>query len=493
MATSNSGFGRLGKRYAGIPQIATANMTPEMRGRQTIDEFANVLARLGFGTNNLMEGTSYPLTRLGRNYILMTSLYRSNWLARKVVDTIPEDMMKNWVEFHTDLEPQYLKQFENVIRKTQTRANLLKALKWGRLYGGAAAIMVIDGQDDLMEPLDFEDVELDSYRGLIVVDRWSGIFPGAQICDDVNNPVDFGLPEYYRVTAAMGHTFEVHCSRVLRFIGRDLPRWEKEAEIHWGISEYELLWSELRKRDNTSGNIASLIFRANILAMRSKNLEQLLATGSAQNQTRILNTMQSINHLMSNQGLLVLPEEGGLEQHAYSFGGLNDIYQSFMMDISGATEIPLTRLFGRTQTGLGQSNQGDEQIYFGMLAQKQEREVSPLLDKLLPVIAMSTWGEVPNDFDYSWRPIRELNDQEMAQLSTAYAGNVITVFSAGLISQRTALLELKQMSSVTGQWTNLTDEMIAAADDTVMSPADQMAAENGGGEDGEEPPPKGDK
>ena len=65
--------------------------------RRAVDAFSNIAARLGAGFNNLLEGTNYPLTRLSFNYILMQSLYRSNWIIRKVVDVPAEDMTKNWM------------------------------------------------------------------------------------------------------------------------------------------------------------------------------------------------------------------------------------------------------------------------------------------------------------------------------------------------------------------------------------------------------------
>ena len=39
----------------------------------TMDAFQNTLARMGFATPNVTEGAKYPLTRLTRNYNLMTA------------------------------------------------------------------------------------------------------------------------------------------------------------------------------------------------------------------------------------------------------------------------------------------------------------------------------------------------------------------------------------------------------------------------------------
>ena len=62
---------------------------------RTLDAFQNALTRMGAGMPNALETTEYPLTRLTRNWQLINSLYRSHWVVRRIIDVIPEDMMKN--------------------------------------------------------------------------------------------------------------------------------------------------------------------------------------------------------------------------------------------------------------------------------------------------------------------------------------------------------------------------------------------------------------
>lgn len=42
---------------------------PQLRRARALDAFTNVLARLGAGTPNLLEGTEYSLQRLSRDFI----------------------------------------------------------------------------------------------------------------------------------------------------------------------------------------------------------------------------------------------------------------------------------------------------------------------------------------------------------------------------------------------------------------------------------------
>lgn len=52
-------------------------------------------------------------------------------------------------------------------------------------------------------------------------------------------------------------------------------------------------------------------------------------------------------------------------------------------------------------------------------------------------------------------------------------------FQAGLISQRTALKELRGQSEITGMWTNITDDDIEKTDDTIQDPNEGMGDMDG--------------
>ena len=61
-------------------------------------------------------------------------------------------------------------------------------------------------------------------------------------------------------------------------------------------------------------------------------------------------------------GMQVMDSQDGLETHQYTFGGLADCYQQFIMDISGAAEIPVTRLFGSSSSGLNATGESGLRI-----------------------------------------------------------------------------------------------------------------------------------
>lgn len=202
-----------------------------------MDAFSNPIARLGYGTQDLLQATQYPLTRTTQNYQMLTSLYRENWIVQNIIETIPGDMVRKWYTLKCNVAPEYVDALQRLERKVHLRKSLLEGMYWGRLYGGAAGIIMVRGQDDLTQPLDYDLILPGCFLGLMILDRWSGIYPEMGQVTDPSDP-DFELPEYYTIRDEESGTLisKVHHSRILRFTGRELPYNEKSWR-HIGESQ----------------------------------------------------------------------------------------------------------------------------------------------------------------------------------------------------------------------------------------------------------------
>ena len=73
---------------------------------------------------------------------------------------------------------------------------------------------------------------------------------------------------------------------------------------------------------------------------------------------------------------------------------------------------------------------------------------------------MSVCGFIPDDLDYSFKPLRIPSEEEKASLTNQYTGCIIQAYQAGLITQKTAIKELSQLTELTGAFSNITDEEI---------------------------------
>lgn len=423
------------------------------------DAFSNPLFRLGYGSQSPLEATEYPLTRMTDNYALLNSLYRDNWVVQNVVGLMVDDMLREWYKLKGNVTPEMQDALDRVERQTRTRARINEGMRWGRLYGGAAGLILIKGQEDLSKPLDLDMVFPGSFQGLYILDRWQGVTPNMEVVFEGGDPV----PESYSITDARGYTVvNVHHSRLIRFTGRDLPYLERVAEMYWGESEVEALYKEVVAHDNVSANMAALTFQANINTMEVKGLEQLFSIGSSQAQRRFWNVMQAQSVLRSNFGTQLVEEGTKLTNTQYHFNGLQEVYESMCLNLCGASHYPMTKLFGRSPAGMNATGESDLKNYYDYVDSQREAKVRPVLQKLLPVLAMSAWGFVPDDLDFTFPPLWTPTATETAEIALKKAQAIRDTFQAGLFQADTAMKELKKLEEETGMFGSISDEEIAA-------------------------------
>ena len=432
---------------------------PEIVQVQTADAFANPLFRLGFGSQSPLEATEYPLTRMTDNYALLNSLYRDNWVVQNVVSLIVDDMLREWYTVR-GLPPAGLEALAAAERRSRLRARINEGLRWGRLYGGAAGLLMLRGQEErLSEPLALDDILPGTFQGLYILDRWQGITPDMELVFEGAEPV----PEFYSITDAAGRTVaRVHHSRVVRFTGRDLPFLERQAELWWGESEVEALYKDVVAHDNVSANMAALTFRANVDTMEVPNLDQLFSLTSHEMQRRFWNTMQAQTVLRSNFGMQLVNKGDQIKNTQYTFTGLQEVYESMCLNLCGASRYPMTKLFGRSPAGMNATGESDLRNYYDYVDTLRESKLRPVLEKLLPVLCMSALGTAPEGLRIDFPPLWTPTAKETAEIAKAKAEAVVSVFQAGVVRADTAAKELRKLADTTGLFGDISDEEISA-------------------------------
>ena len=427
------------------------------------DGFSNPATRAGAGMPNVLNHTTYPLERKSWDYQKLTALYRNHWVIQTMVNVVPQDMLKNGYDLVTTLSPEDLDKVISLLRRKRVDTKLYEGLAWGRLYGGAIGVMVINDMQNLDQPLDYDTLMPDCFKGILILDRWSGVNPSSELVTDLDSE-ELNLPKYYHVNLEDGSAVKIHHSRVLRFIGRKMPRIEEQAEQYWGTSLIEHILPELEKRDNVSWNVALLTFMANMRIMKAPGVSSMMLSGTDSARDKLYNTVSAVNEIMNNNALMLLDEKASYKSHQYTFSGIGEVYDRFMMDVSGACGIPVTKLFGRSPAGMNSTGESDLQNYYDRIEGDQQTQLLPVLEKLIPIIFISAIGAVPDDLQIVFNPVRRPTNDEKSDLGAKQTTAVVEAFTAGLISQQTALRELQQSSDMTGMWSNITDDIVEKAD-----------------------------
>ena len=429
----------------------------------TKDGFANLTARMGLGAQNVLSDSTYIFDLLTRNRMKLEAMYRGSWIVGAAVDAVAEDMTRAGVNIKGSDDPEAIQQIQSKLTRLGVWHSLLETIKWGRLYGGAIALIVIDGQDPAT-PLNVDTVGKDQFRGLKVFDRWQ-LRPSLQ--NMVLEGMDYGLPEFYDVISniATGQVsnLRIHHSRVIRQIGIQLPAMQAMTEEWWGESVIERMYDRLVSFDAATSGAANLIQKAHLRTVQIDKLREVLAAGGKAEEN-LLSMFHHMRMLQTNEGLTLLDKEDTFAAHSYTFSGLSDMILQFGQQIAGATGIPLVRLLGQSPAGLNSTGESDLRMYYDNVAAQQESRLRDGMMKVLRVMHKSLFGVLPPDnFDFDFVPLWQTSTKEKADIATSITTTVATAYEKGIIDQTTALQELKQSSESTGVFTNITEEQIEEA------------------------------
>lgn len=431
---------------------------------QTGDSFQNLAARTGLGAGSQNDASRYGFSPVSRDRVQLEWCYRSSWIAGQAVDAYAEDMTREGIELKGDLKPDQIEAVMRDMARLEIMDALCDTIKWARLYGGAIAVMMIDGQKT-ETPLRLDTISKGQFKGLLVLDRWT-IQPSLTELITEFGP-EIGRPMYYEVIADAKAlvNMKIHHSRVIRIDGVDLPYWQRIAENGWGQSVLERLWDRLIPFDSVTQGAAQLAYKAHLRTYKIKGLRELIAVGGKAFEG-LVKQIELVRQFQSNEGLTLMDAEDEFDAHSYTFSGLSDLLLQFGQQISGAVGIPLVRLFGQSPAGLSSTGESDIRNYYDSIKKDQEKRLRSGFAKLIQVMHRSTLGIEPSEgFDFDFAPLWQMSDDQKADIAVKVTTAVTGASDAGLIDRATALKELRQSSRVTGVFSNVTDEDIKEAEE----------------------------
>lgn len=422
---------------------------------QSMDGFQNLLLRLGEGST-VMAGARYNQSGFSWDNKRLEALYRTSWIVGQVVDVIAEDMTRAGVDI-TGMDSEDSAKLQRQMTRKQHWVKLTETIKWARLYGGAIAVINIEGQD-FASPLRTDTIAKGKFSGLMVFDRWSA---NPSVTDLVKEGNNLGDPEFYEVSR-LG--LKIHHSRVLRFIGAKLPWNQAEREQGWGMSVIERLFDRLVPFDSATAGAAQLMTKAHLRTVGVENLREILTQGGIAEEN-LIKMFSLMSKMQNNEGVTLIDKADDFQATSYTFAGVSDIITQFGQQLSGASGIPLVRLFGQSPAGLSSTGESDMRNYYDNISQKQENDLRHPLLRVIEIEHISTFGKPPeDDLDFSFNPLKQPDSKEKAETAKSMTESVTSAYAEELINRATAMRELKHVGEVTGIFNNISEEDIDKAE-----------------------------
>lgn len=385
--------------------------------RKIEDSLQNLVANLGTNLDKRTQSTFRMRKFLSRdgNQQELDSIYREDWLAGKIVDIIPDDMVREWRAFTGDVSPAIVKQLVNEEARLNLQQSFNQAHKWARLYGTAFIVIAINDGLDPTEPLDLNRVKPGGLLHIQAIDRHR-VNNAEQI--PIADPMSpyFGMPQYYRFNET---TQKIHCSRVLRFDGVKLPFDEFRRNNYYSDSVLSRLYDALTNFNVAADSSASLIYEAKIDVVKIKGLMNMLQSPEGEmrikKRIRLSNLMKSINNTM------ILDAEEEWDTRSASFSGVSVLLNQFALFLSASSDIPATRLLGSSASGLNATGEGDLKNYYDTVRSAQKMIYKPLLDFFDPIMSRSLGLPDTADLSYEFNALFQMSPSDEASRHSALA------------------------------------------------------------------------
>jgi hypothetical protein len=168
-----------------------------------------------------------------------------------------------------------------------------------------------------------------------------------------------------------------------------------------------------------------------------------------------------IRLMQSNEGITLLDAGDSLEVNQFAFMGLSDMLVQFGQQLSGAADVPLTRMFGQSPAGMSSTGESDLRNYYDGLASQQEMRLRGPVQTLYELVHRSLYGlPLPKAFGFKFNPLWQLTEEAKSSITTSVTSSVVQALEAQVIDVLTAAKELRQLSRTTGTFSNITDEYL---------------------------------
>lgn len=405
------------------PHVPRSIRVPDGLDARMVDSLENLIT--GMGTQkDKSRSTTYAFFELNKNQL--ENAFRSDWIARKCVSIPAQDATRQWRSWLSDNKD--IEKLEELEKTLQLQKKTQVALQKARLYGGGALLLGVN-QGRLSDPLDVERVGKDALKFVHAVSRWE--LSAGEMDWDIDSEF-YGTPKYYTrsQTGAADPTAKIHPSRVVRFVGNEVP--DVTITNGWGDSILQAVSDAIIAAGTACAGGSQLLAEMKMDVIKIPELSDSLS--QKQYEKRLSDRFALANMMKSLYNILLLDKDEDWERIEANLTGLPDILRMYLLIASGAADIPATRMLGQSPAGLSATGESDMRNYYDSVKSEQTTTMATAMDRLNGVLIRSALGTTkPGDVTYEWRPLWQLDDEAASKINKAKAESHKIDVEAGLI------------------------------------------------------------
>lgn len=415
---------------------------------QNTKEFKNslsaVIAQLGgyglgtaFGSTQVSQVDTF--FKNNRWYLIsnirqvLSEIYVEHGIVSTLVDLPVDDGFRGGVEFMSDeMKQEELEDLNYRMERESVLRDFKQALKWSRLFGGAALLIVND--DDPATPFDVKNVKEGDDIKFKAVDMWELYYGQSKMTKE--GVLDPGFlvkhPDFYDY---YGH--KIHKSRVLRFEGKEAPSLIRPKLRGWGVSVLEPVvrsYNQYLKSVNLSFEVLDE-YKVDYFKVDGFSTTLLTPGGT----DKVLKRVELVNMQKNYQHAVTMDAKDDFGTKQLNFSGIAEIMREIRMQIAADLRMPLTKLFGMSAAGFN-SGEDDIENYNAMIETEIRSKSRPELLKVAEICCAMWYGYIPEVLRVEFPSLRVLSSEQEEAIKNAKLQRIMTAMQSGVMTA----LEAKQ-------------------------------------------------
>lgn len=417
---TRSGRGLVRSNPFVVPQFPPGMVVPE-KHRMAMDDATGWAAAqfssaaYQFTNDNLFsEGLGF----LGYTYLAELA-QRPEY--RTIVETIATDMTRKWIRLkakgETEDKTEKIGQLNDELDRLSVKEVFEKCEEIDG-YFGRAHLYIDTGESEepkeLVTPIgdgwnkiSQRKIGKGSIQRLVPIEPvW--VYPTGY---NTNNPL---LPSWYNPQMWFVQGTEVHQSRLLKFVGREVPDLLKPAYAFGGLSLTQMVKPYVTNWLNTRQSVADIVQAFSVMVL-STNLQATLQEGG--DSADAVRRADLFNILRTNSGLMMLDKDTELFDNVSApLGTLDQLQAQSQEQMASISRIPLIKLLGIAPHGLNATAEPEIKSYNENILSAQTKRFHPNLQRIIGFAMLNIWGKVDPDIMFEFITLHEATEKEKAEI-----------------------------------------------------------------------------
>jgi uncharacterized protein len=386
-----------------------------------MDSYGNVQSMFDWAVQGpLSEGLGF----LGYPYLAELS-QRPEY--RRISTIYAEEATRKWIKISGDEER--VGDIEDAMKQFNVQA-LFRELAEQDGFFGRSQLFIDMGDDyrslELATPLTLrkEKVAKGRLKGFKVIEPlWS--YPGLF---EASNPL---VPGFYRPVSWQIQSTNVHATRLLTVVGREMPDILKAAYAFGGLSLSQMAKPYVDNWLRTRQSVSDLLHSFSTMVL-STNIGAVLQGGGAES---LLSRAALFTNARDNRGLMIVDKDSEeLTNVSTPLGTLDKLQAQAQEQIASVTGIPLVVLLGVTPSGLNASSDGEIQTFYSTIKAYQERVFRGPIETIIKLLQLNMGVAIDPEITFEFVDLWEADEAEKAAVRASDAALGVAYVNAGVVS-----------------------------------------------------------